>query len=207
MIVDICNKKDIMRKFILLLFLVFTLSFSSCGNYQNVSSQPRITHILAVNELGQQVQVPLSTFSNQFDPHYYNNWRFYWGNNWYYGYNWWVYFDDPYWRPRIHNYYYSYPVYYNNGYRMARNNGYRGSPQIRTESVRSQQIRTESVRSQQIRTQTPSVRSQQIRTQTPSVRPQRTETPSVRPQREYRPETPSVRPQSGGRTSSSGKRG
>ena len=94
-----------MKKFISLLFLNLTLS--SCGNYQNVSSQPRITHILAVNELGQQVQVPLSSFSNQLDPYYYNNWRFYWGNNWYYGNNWWFYFDDPYWRPRIHNYYYS----------------------------------------------------------------------------------------------------
>jgi hypothetical protein len=198
MIVDIYNKKDIMRKFMLLLFLVFTLSFSSCGNYQNVSSQPRITHILAVNELGQQVQVPLSTFTTGLDPYYYNNWRFYWGNNWYYGNNWWFYFNDPYWRPFINNYYYSHPVYYNQGFRVARNNGYRGSPQIRTESVRSQPIRT----------QTPSVRPQ--RTETPSVRPQqggRTETPSVRPQREYRPQTPSVRPQSGGRTSSSGRRG
>ena len=96
-----------MKKIMLLLILVFTLGLSSCGNYQTVSSQPRITHILAVNELGQQVQVPLSTFSDQLDPYYYNNWRFYWGNNWYYGYNWWFYFDDPYWRPRIYNYYYS----------------------------------------------------------------------------------------------------
>ena len=168
----------------LLLFLVFTLGMSSCGNYHNVSSQPRITHILAVNELGQQVQVPLSTFSNQLDPYYYNNWRFYWGNNWYYGNNWWFYFDDPYWRPRIHNYYYSHPVYYNQGFRVARNNGYRGSSQVRTESVRPQSTRT----------QTPSVRPQPIRTQTPSVRPQRTETPSVRPQ-------------SGGRGASSGRRG
>ena len=184
MIIDIYNKKDVMKKIMLLLFLVFTLGLSSCGNYQTVSSQPRITHILAVNELGQQVQVPLSTFSNQLDPYYYNNWRFYWGNNWYNGYNWWVYFDDPYWRPRIHNYYYSYPVYYNNGYRVARNNGYRGREYRRDE--------------------TSSVRPQQGgRTETPSVR---TETPSVRPQREYRPETPSVRPQSGGRTSS-GRRG
>jgi hypothetical protein len=188
MIIDIYSKKDVMKKIMLLLLLVFTLGLSSCGNYQNVSSQPRITHILAVNELGQQVQVPLSTFSNQLDPYYYNNWRFYWGNNWYYGYNWWVYFDDPYWRPRIHNYYYSYPVYYNNGYRVARNNGYRGREYRRDE--------------------TPSVRPQQGgRTETPSVRPQRTETPSVRPQREYRPETPSVRPQSGGGRTSSGRRG
>jgi hypothetical protein len=152
-----------MKKIILLLFFVFILGLSSCSNYQNISSQPRITHILAVNELGQQVQVPLSTFSNQLDPYYYNNWRFYWGNNWYYGYNWWVYFDDPYWRPRIHNYYYSYPVYYSNGYRVARNNGYRGREYRRIE--------------------TPSVRPQ--RTETPSVRPQREyrpETPSVRPQ-------------------------
>jgi hypothetical protein len=156
-----------MKKFISLLFLILTLS--SCGNYQNVSYQPRITHILAVNELGQQVQVPLSSFSNQLDPYYYNNWRFYWGNNWYF------YFDDPYWRPRIHNYYYSHPVYYNQGFRVARNNGYRGSSQVRTESVRPQSTRTE--------------------------------TPSVRPQQEYRPETPSVRPQSGGRGTSSGRRG
>lgn len=185
-IVKLKNKK-LMKKIILLLFLVFTLGFSSCGNYQNVSSQPRITHILAVNELGQQVQVPLSSFTNELDPYYYNNWRFYWRNNWYYGYNWWFYFDDPFWRPRIHNYYYSYPVYYNHGYRVARNNGYRGREHYRSE--------------------TPSVRPQQGgRTETPSVRPQRTETPSVRPQREYRPETPSVRPQSGGRTSL-GRRG
>ena len=184
MIIECIKKRIVMKKIMLLLLLVFTLGLSSCGNYQNVSSQPRITHILAVNELGQQVQVPLSTFSNQLDPYYYNNWRFYWGNNWYYGNHWWFYFDDPYWRPRIHNYYYSHPVYYNQGFRVARNNGYRGSSQIRTESVRSQPTRT----------------------QTPSVRPQRTETPSVRPQREYRPETPSVRPQSGGRPSS-GRRG
>jgi hypothetical protein len=173
-----------MKKFISLLFLILTLS--SCGNYQNVSYQPRITHILAVNELGQQVQVPLSSFSNQLDPYYYNNWRFYWGNNWYYGNNWWFYFDDPYWRPRIHNYYYSHPVYYNQGFRVARNNGYRGSPQVRTESVRPQSTRTE----------TPSVRPQSTRTETPSVRPQSTRT-----------ETPSVRPQSGGRGTSSGRRG
>jgi len=174
-------KKNIMKRFLLLLILI--LGVSSCGNYQNVSHQPRITHILAVNELGQQVQVPLSTFSSGLDPYYYNNWRFYWGNNWYYGNNWWFYFNDPYWRPRIHNYYYSHPVYYNQGFRVARNNGYRGSPQVRTESVRPQ------------------------RTETPSVRPQRTETPSVRPQREYRPDTPSVRPQSGGRGTTSGRRG
>jgi hypothetical protein len=63
MIIDIYNKKYIMKKIILLLFLILTLS--SCGNYQSVPSQPRITHILAVNELGEQVQVPLSSFSNQ----------------------------------------------------------------------------------------------------------------------------------------------
>jgi hypothetical protein len=174
-----------MKKIISFLFLIFTLGLSSCGNYQNVSSQPRITHILAINELGQQVQVPLSSFSTGLDPYYYNNWRFYWGNNWYYGNTWWFYFNDPYWRPRIHNYYYSHPVYYNHGYRVARNNGYRGREYRRIES--------------------PSVRPQ--RTETSSARPQRTETPSVRPQREYRPETPSVRPQSGGRGTSSGRRG
>jgi hypothetical protein len=182
MIIDIYKKKDVMKKIILLCIL--TISLLSCGNYQNVSSQPRITHILAVNELGQQVQVPLSTFTTGLDPYYYNNWRFYWGNNWYYGNNWWFYFNDPYWRPFINNYYYSHPVYYNQGFRVARNNGYRGSPQIRTESVRSQPIRT----------------------QTPSVRPQRTQAPSVRSQ-PIRTQTPSVRPQSGGGRTSSGRRG
>jgi hypothetical protein len=152
-----------MKKIVSLFILVFMMGLSSCVNYQNVSHRPRVTHILAVNELGQQVQVPLSTFSGGLDPYYYNNWRFYWGNNWYYGNNWWFYFNDPYWRPRIHNYYYSHPVYYNQGFRVARNNGYRGREYRRDE--------------------TPSVRPrQEERTATPPVRSQRTETPSVRPQ-------------------------
>jgi hypothetical protein len=46
-----------------------------------------------------------------------------------------------------------------------------------------------------------------VRTESVRQPSTRTETPSVRPQREYRPETPSVRPQSGGRGTSSGRRG
>ena len=152
-----------MRKIILLIIMFFGMT--SCGSYVNVSSQPRITHILAVNELGQQVQVPLSTFSTGLDPHYYHNWRFYWGNTWYWGYNWWFYFNDPYWRPRIYNYYCSHPVYYNQGYRYARNNGYRGrnsiiTPNRTTPSIRQQSSgRRESTQIRQrnsVRSQTPS---------------------------------------------------
>ena len=158
-----------MRKIILLIIMFFGMT--SCGSYVNVSSQPRITHILAVNELGQQVQVPLSTFSTGLDPHYYHNWRFYWGNTWYWGHNWWFYFNDPYWRPRIYNYYCSHPVYYNQGYRYAINNGYRGRNSIINQNVRSSSTPRQNVQINQptrvrehnsVRTQTsPPVRSNQ----------------------------------------------
>jgi hypothetical protein len=158
-----------MRKIILLIIMFFGMT--SCGSYVNVSSQPRITHILAVNELGQEVQVPLSTFSTGLDPYFYHNWRFYWGNTWYWGNNWWFYFNDPFWRHRINNFYYSHPVYYNNGYRIARNNGYRGRNSIINQNVRSSSTPRQNVQTNQptrvrehnsVRTQTsPPVRSNQ----------------------------------------------
>ena len=134
--------KYCMKKLVLLILLFI---FTSCGTFVNVSSQPRVTHILAINDLGQEVQVPLSTFSTGIDPYFYNNWRFYWGNNWYWGYNWWFYFNDPYWRPIIYNFYRSHPVYYNQGYQYVRNNGYRGRNSIiyqnrPTNTVRHQNV-------------------------------------------------------------------
>jgi len=157
-----------MRKLLLLLILILTMG--SCGPYVNVSSQPRITHILAVNELGQEVQIPLSVFTTGLDPYYYHNWRFYWRNNWYWGYNWWFYFNDPYWRPRIYNFYYTHPVYYNQGYRYAYNNGYRGRNSIN----RSYRTSTSNMRQNSGRSQNYEVRRQNsVRThQSPPVRSQ-----------------------------------
>lgn len=159
-----------MKKIILLIVLLF--GFTSCGSYVNVSSQPRITHILAMNELGQEVQVPLSVFTTGLDPLYYSNWRFYWGNTWYMGNNWWFYFNDPYWRPRIYNFYCSHPVYYNQGYRYAVNNGYRGRNSI----IYSNRTTTSDIRQNSGRTQNNGVRqgnsvrvqpSSSVRNQTP----------------------------------------
>lgn len=91
----------------ILLFLLILPFFISCGVYE-MSSQPRITHILAINSVGETVNIPINTIILRNDPYFYTNWRFYWGNQWYWGYNWWNQVYDPYWRPRLHRYYRNY---------------------------------------------------------------------------------------------------
>jgi hypothetical protein len=148
-----------MKKILMILSTLFLLL--SCGSYVNVSAQPRITHILAINELGQEVQVPLSTFSTGLDPHYYHNWRFYWGNTWYWGYNWWFYFNDPYWRPRIYRYYHHHRDYYNIGYRSYRNSGYRGEvrPNFQQQNTpRTREYQPNTPRTREYQPSTPRVR-------------------------------------------------
>jgi len=151
-----------MKKLILLLLLFLTMT--SCGSQVTTASQPRVTHVLAVNDLGQEILVPLSVFTTELNPYYYHTWRFYWRNNWYWGYNWWFYFNDPYWRPIIYNFYYSHPVYYHQGYVYARNNGYRGRNSINYQNRTSVSPRQQNIG----RTQNNSVR---IGT-TPSTRTQ-----------------------------------
>jgi hypothetical protein len=186
-----------MKKLILLLLL----TMNSCGSYVNTSPQPRVTHILAVNDVGQEMVVPLSVFTTGLNPYYYHSWRFYWRNNWYWGYNWWFYFNDPYWRPIIYNFYYSHPNYYNQGYLYARNNGYRGRNSINYQNRPSVSPRQQNV----IRTQNNNVRS----TNTPSsVRPQNNNVRSTNTPSSVRPQTPTRSQQlSSDRRQPSGRRG
>lgn len=93
-----------MKKILLLLGILFMFS---CGS---LSYPPPITHILAVNSIGDTIQVPIEqiryniNYSTGYN--YYNDWRFYYGNNWYWGYQ---------YIPK-HYHYYGYPTYYNNHY-------------------------------------------------------------------------------------------
>lgn len=158
-----------MKKILLILLTSFLLL--SCGTYQNVQSQPRITHILAINELGQEVQVPLSVFEREFDPFYYDRWRFHWNNQWYFGSNWWFYFNDPYWGPRIHRHYRHHRNYYNIGYRSVRNSGHRGE-------VRPNYHQQNTPRTREIQPNIP--RTREIRPNTPRTRENQPSTPRVR---------------------------
>jgi len=91
----------------LLLIILFSPLLFSCGVYE-MNSQPRITHVLAINSLGEQVNVPINSIILRNDPYFYTNWQFYWGNTWYWGYNWYNHVYDPYWRPRLSRYYVNY---------------------------------------------------------------------------------------------------
>lgn len=83
-----------MKKIILLL-LILPL-FMSCGVY-TMNPQPKTTHILAVNSLGDTIRLPINTIISRNNPNFYRNWRFYWGGRWYWGHNWRYQINRPYW--------------------------------------------------------------------------------------------------------------
>jgi hypothetical protein len=80
-------------KNILLIFLIVLVS--SCTSYTRLQGN-RVTHVLAITQTGDTVQVPMNQLRREFEPTYYNNWQFYWGNNWYWGNVWYPYYFSPY---------------------------------------------------------------------------------------------------------------
>jgi hypothetical protein len=94
-----------------LLILLSVVLLSSCSSYTRIQGE-RVTHVLAITENGDTIQVPMNQLRREVQPDYYNNWQFYWGNNWYWGNVWYPhyfspyryrYWDDWYWRnPRVY---------------------------------------------------------------------------------------------------------
>jgi hypothetical protein len=80
-------------KNLLLIFLCVLVS--SCVSYTRLQGN-RVTHVLAITQTGDTVQVPMNQLRREFEPNYYNNWQFYWGNNWYWGNIWYPYYFSPY---------------------------------------------------------------------------------------------------------------
>ena len=78
-----------------LLLLLIILLVSSCTSYTRLQSA-RVTHVLAITESGDTIQVPMRELRREFQPDYYNNWQFYWGNNWYWGNVWYPHHFSPY---------------------------------------------------------------------------------------------------------------
>lgn len=78
----------------LLLLLIIAL-VSSCTSYTHLQSR-KVTHVLAITESGDTIQVPMRELRREIRPGYYNNWQFYSGNNWYSGNIWYPYHFSPY---------------------------------------------------------------------------------------------------------------
>ena len=71
----------------LLLCLITSILFISCGSYQH--SSYRVKSVLAVTKAGDTIQVPISQLQKQYNSNTYSDWQFYYGNNlWYNWYDW-----------------------------------------------------------------------------------------------------------------------
>jgi hypothetical protein len=161
-----------------LLILLSIISLSSCSNYKRIERE-RTAYVLAVNQKGDTVQIPMSELRREIRPDYYNNYQFYWRDNWYWGYNWYPYYASP----------YQYR-YWGNPY-WGRNIIVTPPPRVVTPRVAPP--RTATPRTAPPRTTTP-------RTTTPRVAPPRTSLPRTAPSKVAPPRrvtpTPSVTPPS-----------
>ena len=92
----------------LLLLLLAGVLLTSCVSYNRINGE-RVTHVLAITQSGDTIQVPMNELRRNVQPDYYNNWELYGGNNWYWGNVWYPhhfspyrygYWDDWYWRRR-----------------------------------------------------------------------------------------------------------
>jgi hypothetical protein len=152
----------------LILTLMVGILLTSCNTQRNLKSN-EVTHILAINERGDTVQVPMSElrreFRNEYQPNQYNNWQFYWGSNWYWGNVWYPYYFIP------HQYSYRYH-YWDNWY-------WRRNPVIINQPRRVQPPR-------------PAQPPRQVQTPRREVAPPRTNPTRVTPvqPRRYTPSTP-----------------
>lgn len=73
-----------------LLIVVLLLGLSSCGSYRIQQSRPEVSHILAITNQGDTIQVPIEEFQRRLTPQDYSGWNIYWNNSW------WMY-NDWYW--------------------------------------------------------------------------------------------------------------
>lgn len=107
---------------------------ASCGSFKYYSN-PDITHVLAITELGDTIQVPISQLKRDvqytYGYSYYNNWRFYY-NGWHWGYQ---YFPQ-------HYYYYGRPTTYNRPYQYRPQNTSRDETLNRTRRLSPTSNRT-----------------------------------------------------------------
>jgi len=96
----------------LILILTIGILLLSCNTQRNLQSND-ITHVLAINERGDTIEVSMRElrreFRNEYRPNQYDNWQFIWGSNWYWGNVWYPYYFIP------HQYSYRYH-YWDNWY-------------------------------------------------------------------------------------------
>ena len=73
-----------------ILIILFVLLFTSCGSYKIHQREPQLSHILAITNQGDTIQVPIQKFQRRLTPQDYSGWNIYWNNSW------WMY-NDWYW--------------------------------------------------------------------------------------------------------------
>ena len=166
------NKKILifisMRKLLIILPIIL---LASCGSYRIQTIQPQVTHVMAITNTGDTIQVPIQEFQRKLTPQDYPGWNIYWNNSW------WIY-NDWYWNywspnPRLFTpryYIYTPRTRVSTPRYVTRHFDNRPNPPIVREPQRGRSNQT-----------SPRVQQDQPRVQQPTRTPQRTQ-PTIRQQ-------------------------
>lgn len=93
-----------------ILVLILGMLLMSCNSHRKTGRE-RITYVLAVNQMGDTIKVPLRELRRNMYPQHYSRWQFYWGDSWYWGNVWYPQYFVPYYYRYWNGLYWSrYPV-------------------------------------------------------------------------------------------------